>query len=701
MAVSPSDLINNVVNSFQNFFTPNGDFSQGNYPKDAAISRVLNVIQRSNWNKLPNSYTFAVIKNETDTSLISEFTEFPLPLNPSEITQDENFAINIRPTQGGTSVNHSGNKYKELIISGTTGIAPFRGAGGVNSSTGEAIFQPRELRYASGYEVFQRLRNYFKAYHEYKNTSSSTEAQQAKLIFKNYKDGEFLIIEVPKFTMKRNASRPFIYDYTISARVIGFVQFKNENTAGVLGTTFDKAIENIQDAVNKIDIARGVFLRQRDILSQVEATYDQVVLEPLRKVGLALKAVIGASLALSDVAPSIIRRSLSTRDTIEILLTIDSTQRKNKNTGNLDSRLKDVQIPVNIEKTVSETGPDILLRLPGDASQAIQFSILPIKAQTAVIAEQTEILENPRSFYENLKVQIERVQDNANDAFNFNDSLYDNLFNRTPTLISESTKRATDAEIEVLYGLEQAVTALNQIISTNILFKSSYADRIANVNSKFDTSLGLRADSAVKEIIFPTGMTLERLALQQLGDTNRWGEIVELNNLKPPYIGDTNSLLINVVKPGDRILIPQPVRFGFGNSINIKETYLNSDLTELEKNLGIDLKLSKENDLILTNKNDLDIIRGANNAAQSILFKLAIEKGEILDHPSLGIGLKIGDKIPTLVEVQTDLTNTLLQDSRFENIQKLEIDQTNGTFRVKFLIKLKNIDVPVPVDLRF
>ena len=35
--------------------------------------------------------------------------------------QTEMFAHSIKPTQGGTVVTHSGNKYKSLKVSGTTG----------------------------------------------------------------------------------------------------------------------------------------------------------------------------------------------------------------------------------------------------------------------------------------------------------------------------------------------------------------------------------------------------------------------------------------------------------------------------------------------------------------------------------------------------------------------------------------------------
>src|SRR5690606_2449275 len=131
-----------------------------------------------------------------------------LPINPQEITQTENFAVKIKPTLGGTTVNHSGNRYKDLIISGTTGVHPYRGMTGVNRKTGRAIFQPDSLKYRSGYEVFLHFRNWIKAYHQRKASSPN----QFRMIFKNFKDWEFLIVEPVKFTMKRDSSKPLLYN---------------------------------------------------------------------------------------------------------------------------------------------------------------------------------------------------------------------------------------------------------------------------------------------------------------------------------------------------------------------------------------------------------------------------------------------------------------------------------------------------------
>lgn len=706
MALKLSELANNIqqsVSGLQSYFDNTNKFANGQHIESGAgIEKFLSKIVATNWNK-SFPYAFSVVKNQSDSTTHRLFTPFILPINPQDLSQDENFAITIRPTQGGTMVDHGGNKYKNLIISGTTGVHPFKGAGGVSKFTGQAIFQPKELKYASGFEVFLRLRNYFRSYYQYKKElgGNFTEARDAKLVFKNFKDGEFLIIEVPTFSMKRSSSKPFQYEYNITARVIGNLEFRQDDQESNDFQTlreFDAIIEN---ALSAIDEARGIFLRTSDILRQVEATFDQTVLEPLRRAALTAKAFLGVGTNLADLGPRIIRRSLTALDTAQILLGIRNRQNTQRNQGTLDPRLENIILPTDIVSSARQNGSELILNLPDDSPLAIETSTLPIKIQQELRAEQEEFIDLPRSFYSNLKENIERIKANAEDAFNFNDSLFDNIFNRTPTLVPETTKRATDQEIEALDGLTKAIEGLEFILSTNAFFKSSYTDRINSVNQSFTQNLGLDAKQAVKEIILPKGTTLERLALNELGDARRWVEIIELNNLKPPYISNDNTLQNDSVKkPGDKILLPQPISNGFATTPINRETFVLQGLSELEKNLGVDLKLSTNYDLQLSNSNDLVLIKGIDNAIQSILLKLVLEKQEILDHPSIGVGLNIGSKAPSLIEVQTEIIRALSQDPRFERIDGLSITQENSVFRLQFEVKVKNVDIPVPVDLK-
>jgi hypothetical protein len=165
-------------------------------------------------------------------------------------------------------------------------------------------------------------------------------------------------------------------------------------------------------------------------------------------------------------------------------------------------------------------------------------------------------------------------------------------------------------------------------------------------------------------------------------------------------IQDMSDTTENVVHPGDKILIPQPLIEGFGSTPTVKERYINEDLNAVERNLGIDLKATEEFDLDLGNRGDLEIVRGAENAAQAVMLKLSYDQGELLEHPELGVGIQVGKKVPDLGEIQTNLVKTLSADPRFSAVENLQLVRDNSALSINFLLRVKNVDTPIPVTLR-
>lgn len=675
----------------------------GVYPENFPSSKeILSNIKSENWTKsLP--YTFSVVDDVGDASktqsAIMGFTDFALPINPSELSQDETISVKLTPTQGGTVINRSPVRYGDLVISGTTGVHPNRGAGGASKKTGKAIFQPDELKYKSGFEVFLRLRNWFKAFYQVKATNPN--AKNARLVFKNFKDGEFLIVELTKFSLKRSAGRPFLYDYGLTFRVIGRAAFKASEGAGGFFNDIDNVINTAQEA---LDQARGVFLRSQDILRQVESAYENTVVEPLRKATLACKAFTGIGTTAADMSKQAISNTVSSAAALAVALGIKNQQAQALISGDVDPRIASAKLPSNVQKAIESQGSGLILNLSrqSDVLMAVDASEFPEETMLALAEEQSSALDLPRSFFEDAIAEITRMRDNAADKFNLGDPLYNEVFDRVVSSKADPTKLITDREFELLAGFEKALEGLNMLLSTNALFRAPYEQRIENIKNGFDDRLpSVTALPAVKQIVMPANTDLERLALQQLGDPGRWVEIAEVNDLKPPYVvqslSDTSP---NTVRPGEKILIPQPLIEGFGSTPTTKERYINEDLNAIERNLGIDFKITDDFDLALGNRGDLEVVRGADNAAQAVILKLSYEKGELLEHPELGVGLQVGTKGPQVSEIQTSLLQTLTADPRFESVENLEILRKNNALSLDFILRVKNVDTPIPVSLK-
>ena len=521
-------LANNITASINNaeaLLGINGAVGTGDalpFPISFASNVNANNLDLSNWNNLPQPYTFSVV--DRNGVPVAGFTDFELPLAPQNIMQTEMFAHSIKPTQGGTVVTHSGNKYKSLKISGTTGIAPFRGPSGANADTGASLFSPGGLKFASGYEVFITLRNYFKAYYEFKNSGQLDK--NARIIFKNYKDGEFLVVELINFSMKRSAGRPFLYDYDIDCKVLRAFTF-NQPQASFLSDTENK----INDAITKIENARGIFLGAQGALRQVESTFNQTILEPLRLIGVTVKTFIGTALVLGDVGTRIITGTIALGGLTAILSSLLQSQREQSRIGGGSQTLREANIPTDPASAAASLGADALINL-GPLLQEIDLGEAPEETRIAIAREVAETVL-PRQFYTDTIAQLSRVKDNFEDFVGLSSSEYDLLFGRTQTVTADTGRVVNNEEFDILNAFNTAVSGIQDLISTSVLFRTSYEDEIATLLTAFNDSIELEAEPAVREVTLRTDQSLEQLALEYLADSKRWPEIAVLNGLKP------------------------------------------------------------------------------------------------------------------------------------------------------------------------
>jgi hypothetical protein len=325
----------------------------------------------------------------------------------------------------------------------------------------------------------------------------------------------------------------------------------------------------------------------------------------------------------------------------------------------------------------------------------------PPETLAATAAEQKVAATLPRSFYEDAIASLVRVKENAEDFFNLGSTDYDTLYNRTATLTASEGSVVTKDQYDVLFAFNEAITGLYLMLATTELFKSTFDERIQDMIDRFNGSISLQAQPAVRQIQLPPGITLERLAQQELGDASRWPEIVEVNNLKAPYISDDpNESRDGVISSGKKILIPQAETNGFSNLPDGAPNKLTVDLSTLEKSLGVDFKVDADFDLVLTSSGDLDIVASSDNMAQAVVLKLGYEPGDVIEYPTIGAGLTPGQKFPNLNDIKDSLTTSLLQDQRINTVTDLRLEQQNSALYLKFNIFIKMVDIPVPVAIK-
>lgn len=595
------------------------------------------------------------------------FDELTLPLNPSAISQSEKFSIVNTATQRGVVSEHNGVVFKNLVISGTTGMRP----------------DP----YKSGYEWLQEIRNYFRAYAEFKKDPNQKEAQ---LVFINRKDNEWLIVEPEDFTVERTAGSAFMYNYRITLRVIGS---RGPIVAGgFLGDFFAEVDGIIDTATDYIYGARNLFYTSIATINALNRDFINTILGPIEAIGITLKTAKGLPITLADLPTNFINE-LSVRTKTAIL--DDALQAKRN--GNI--RFLDIQFPPSNKLEVEQLGTAALDSIPYEARRIMPISFLSTEENQKLVSIIPNIEDIPKKFYSDLLENAISARDDAAEKFGIDLNSYNDFIGRKNVFNVDESRNPTDEEIAILHGFYKLEKGINLILATDLLFRNDYQSDIEDIRLNFDDKFVINQPVSGIEIRLPTNTTLEDLASEYLGNPNRWVEIVISNNLKFPYIQE-NSDNRFVKSPGDKILIPQQTASDFSQVPLTKRYPINEGFDETERNLGVDLKVDKNFDLIINNANDLSLISGSKNAAQAVILSLYLQKGTNKYHPTKGTDLQIGEKAVKANDVRDDIFISILSDQRFSSISDLTfLDRGNG-YNISFNLAIKSVSTPIPITVQ-
>jgi len=553
-------------------------------------------------------YAFHVVRVLKDqinaaASKAEGWQEFRLQINPQELQQDEIFAIEVTPTFRGVVVEHQGTILKNIRMSGTTGVSPMRVEGGANKRTGKPVIANGH----SGFEEFHELRSYIRAYAEAKRQDQKNATGELRLVWKNFKDSEYLFVEPQEFSLKRSASRATLYDYEIVLKGIGIANGVSKPEGDNYGFIGD-IVDVVGRASELVYTARQVISGGISTIRRFEADVENTLLRPLSDINTALLAIKGGR-----------------------------------------------------EQFFGEFGIT-------------------------------------RRFLENFKSEIGRIENNFNDAIGRNMTEYNTAAGRTSTVVGVS-RQSTHEELRILNAFNKAKRGVSIILSERGLFDKDLSQNNEIINKTYNGQISLIDAQSTKSVTIDGEDTIQILATRELGDPDKFRDIVTLNNLKPPYIDEAGGS--GVLKPGDSILIPQVSKTESTGVKRNKEYNITKLLSEVEKQLGVDIRLDENNDLAVSNTGDLDLLAGMDNMSQAVLIKLHLEPGDLKRHLTIGTGLKIGEKVGTsrLNQIRDNIIGSLNSDLRVEEIPYISLTQEGGTTRIEMLIKLKGLKQPVPLPI--
>ncbi len=119
------------------------------------------------------------------------------------------------------------------------------------------------------------------------------------------------------------------------------------------------------------------------------------------------------------------------------------------------------------------------------------------------------------------------------------------------------------------------------------------------------------------------GDTLQRVAAREMGDANRWPELVWLNNLISPFLTDVESEATDrVLLTGSLIRIPAPI--GVSTNGTERAQVYERDCRMVNRRLTDD------------GNGDIAVVAGVPNLTQQLKHRIITPRGQAIRHPEYG-----------------------------------------------------------------
>ncbi|WFG33820.1 hypothetical protein YN120080_103 [Staphylococcus phage vB_SauM_JDYN] len=203
--------------------------------------------------------------------------------------------------------------------------------------------------------------------------------------------------------------------------------------------------------------------------------------------------------------------------------------------------------------------------------------------------------------------------------------------------------------------------------------------------------------------------TMQAIAQRYYGDVSYWIDLVEHNNLKYPYLVETDEEKMQdperLASTGDTIIIPIESDL---TDVSAKEINSRDKDVLVELALGRDLNITADekyfnehgtSDNILafsTNGNgDLDTVKGIDNMKQQLQARLLTPRGSLMLHPNYGSDLHnlFGLNIPeqaTLIEME--VLRTLTSDNRVKSANLVDWKIQGNVYSGQFSVEIKSVE---------
>lgn len=510
-----------------------------------------------------------------------------LPLSPQSISYSVPAAVSTTVTMKGISEEHNGAPLRPIAITGTSGVRPVSGfsnginAGGsslleyafantisaakkigsnveklvnafssdANIKTPIAANEEQDLvQDETGYSIIHNMMRFFDWYLDAKKAGN----KDLYLCFCMNKDRMFFDVTLNGYNVRK---APGAVDYEYSVNMTAWRR-RNANPIGdqlpiskVTGT--EQTVNYFAKLSLGLQAATAAVAGIGDLASGIQNDFEANVLGPVKQVGLLIGAFNGSVAKISGFGLGI---SNALKEAIKKSIKNKGLKDENDQNSKLSKILKDKGIndalgsssqsaPTSAKKPADSSNPfEKVFNDPGEFSAFFdEISLdqleIPASVQNLIDDEITKALALTSADIMKIKSNIDSFAAKFSESLGGGDEAYNRLNGRpTPTTI----RQLTINDITTLNDFNTLSTVMDQVAFALQQRERQSNDDYYSFYSNYARTNGIdfKENTSKFYIPFPFGASLESLAVQYLGDIDRWIEIAAINSLKSPYVDE-------------------------------------------------------------------------------------------------------------------------------------------------------------------
>lgn len=471
----------------------------------------------------------------------------------------------------------------------------------------------------SGYYQFHLLQRFLETY---VNLKKKADGRDYRLVLSIWKDDAHYFVTPRSFDVRRSAGSPYEYNYNLS-----FVAWGRTRLAP--STSFFEGFKPIirdpskfRQALNVIQAGRRVVQSANGGLSAFARDVENAIFEPLRSIILFGKDVLGIGITAADLPRNIANRLK--KNVAEIAADLQATgeglaafrasledywnsrpapkEDKSEESGGTETNKS------NLDSSEPPTSNEIerIFESPSqhlEIFEKIQISKLNLSPalEGQIVQERQRVRKLDRAYFEQVRDQFVEFAADFADSIGAGNQTFNTINGRAA--VPSTPREPTEEEFESLLALNSIILEMNKLAASGLIDQNQFStvDVMAGLASR--SGIAFTTPVSKFAVPFPYGMTLERLAVQYLGDANRWHEIAALNGLRQPYVDEEGfelPLLVN--GNGNQVTVADSSNLLVGQSV-----WLSSNTASRTKRRITKIDRTSGSTAILTLDGDADL----------------------------------------------------------------------------------------------